>query len=429
MKKRIAIVDGVRAPFGKAGSALQALGADDLGAIVVKELLARTEIDPRHVDELIFGNVAQPFDAPNIARVIALKAGLPKEMISYTVQRNCASGMESITTAANKILAGEAEVAICGGTESMSNIPFIYRPEMVGIFMGLFKARSALQRLKALLKFRPKFLSPIIGVEKGLTDPICGLNMGMTAELLAREFHVTRQEQDAFALESHRKAAQAMEKGLFDQELVPIPVPPTYRNIHYRDEGPRPDQSLEALQKLRPYFDRHAGTVTVGNACPITDGAAAVLVMSEERAAALGYQPLGYLRDYAYAGLEGERMGLGPAYATAKLLRKTGMTLKDFKLVELNEAFAAQVLANQKAFASTSFAQRNLGRDQALGELEPDRLNVNGGAIALGHPVGATGARLVLTLLKELRRRGEPLGLATLCIGGGQGAALALEPA
>ncbi|MBK1880333.1 thiolase family protein [Pelagicoccus mobilis] len=429
MRERIAIIDGVRAPFGKAGGVLGSFGADDLGAIVVKELMAKTELRGEDVDELIFGNVAQPVDAPNVGRVIALKAGLPEGMPSYTVQRNCASGMESITTAANKIQAGEIDLAICGGTESMSNIPFLYRQEMVGIFAALFRAKSVMQKFKALLRFRFRFLAPVIGVQKGLTDPVCEMNMGMTAELLARDFHITREEQDAFALESHRKACEAMEGGLLDQETIPLPVMPKYQEIHYKDDGPRMDQSMDRLAKLRPYFDRHTGTVTVGNACPITDGAVAVVVASESRAKELGYEPLGFLREYCYAGLDGKRMGLGPSYATAGLLDKSGLRLRDFDLVELNEAFAAQVIANERAFASDRFAQEHLGRSKALGELERDRLNVNGGSIALGHPVGATGTRLVLTLLKELRRRGENKGLATLCIGGGQGAALALEVA
>lgn len=429
MKERIAIIEGVRTPFGKMGGALSAFEADDLGAIVVKELLAKTDIRLIEVDELIFGNVAQPVNAANVARVIALKAGLPKEIPSYTVQRNCASGMESITTAANKILAGEIDVAICGGTESMSNIPFIYRPEMVRIFERLLKSRTLLEKLKTLFRFRLKFLSPIIGVRQGLTDPVCGLNMGMTAELLAREFHITREEQDAFALDSHRKASEAFSQEYLGKEIVPVPIAPKYLKIHHRDEGPRSNQSLKALGKLSPCFDKMTGTVTVGNSCPITDGAVAVLVASESRAKDLGYEPLGYLRDYSYTGLGGDRMGLGPVYATSRLLDKSGMRLSDFDLVEINEAFAAQVIANNRAFASDKFSKEHLCRDRALGELNPETLNVNGGAIALGHPVGATGARLVLTLLKELRRRGKNCGLATLCVGGGQGAALAMEAA
>jgi acetyl-CoA C-acetyltransferase/acetyl-CoA acyltransferase len=272
-------------------------------------------------------------------------------------------------------------------------------------------------------------MAPIIGVQVGLTDPVCGLNMGQTAEVLAREFHVTREEQDQFALASHQKATAAITAGRFGEEIVPLPIPPKYEKAQLVDDGPRANQDMAALQKLKPYFDKVAGTVTVGNACPITDGAGAVLVMAESHAKALGLAPLGYMRDFAYAGLDGRRMGLGPVYATAKLLDKTGLSMKDFELIELNEAFSAQVIACQRAAASAEFAKTHLNRSQALGEIRSDILNVNGGAVALGHPVGATGTRLVITLLKELRRRKLQRGLATLCIGGGQGAALALEVA
>jgi acetyl-CoA acetyltransferase family protein len=427
MKERLAIIDGVRTPFSRAGGALQALSADDLGAIVARELMARTAFPAASLDELIAGNVAQPIEAANVARVIALKAGLPDSLIASSVHRNCASGMEAITTAANRIFAGEAEHILCVGTESMSNIPLIYGRQMTALFARLMKARTAWQRLGVWAGFRPAYLTPIIGIQVGLTDPVCGLNMGQTAEVLAREFAVTRQEQDEFALRSHQRAAAA--EGRLAEELVPLPLPPKYEAALGKDDGPRPNQDLAALAKLKPYFDKVAGTVTVGNACPLTDGAAALLVMSEPRAKALGLAPLGYLRDYAYAALDGRRMGLGPVHATARLFARSGLGLQDFDLIELNEAFAAQVIACERAFASDDFAKTHLGRERALGVIDRERLNVNGGAIALGHPVGATGARLVLTLLKELRRRGLNRGLATLCIGGGQGAALALEVA
>jgi acetyl-CoA acetyltransferase family protein len=268
-------------------------------------------------------------------------------------------------------------------------------------------------------------LTPVVGVQVGLTDPVCGLNMGQTAEILAREFAVTRQDQDEFALMSHQRAVAAQAR--LAEEIVPVALPPAYAQVQSVDDGPRASQDLAALAKLRPYFDKLCGTVTVGNSCPLTDGAAALLVMSERKARELGLSPLGYLRDYAYAALDGRRMGLGPVFATAKLAAKTGLSLKDFDLIEINEAFAAQAVACERAFASESFARAELGRTQALGQIDRARLNVNGGAIALGHPVGASGARLVLTLLKELRRRSAKRGLATLCIGGGQGAALALE--
>ena len=425
MKERLAIIDGVRTPFSKIGGALAALSADDLGAIAARELMARTAFPAKQLDELIAGNVAQPIEAANVARVIALKAGLPDSLIASSVHRNCASGMEAITTAANRILSDEAEVILCVGTESMSNIPLIYGKQMTALFGRLMRAKSVWQRLGAIASFRPSFLNPVIGVQVGLTDPVCGLNMGQTAEILAREFAVTRQDQDQFALLSHQRAVAA--EARLAEELVPVPLPPKYAAVLSKDDGPRAGQDIAALSKLKPYFDKVAGTVTVGNACPLTDGAAAVLVMRESKAAALGLQPLGYLREYAYAALDGRRMGLGPVYATAKLLTKSGLALSDFSLIELNEAFAAQAIACERAFASTEFSRTHLGRDSALGVIDRERLNVNGGAIALGHPVGATGARLVLTLLKELKRRGLNRGLATLCIGGGQGAALALE--
>ncbi len=427
MRERLAIVDGLRTPFAKAGGALSALSADDLAARAVRELLVRTDFPIGQIDELIVGNVAQPIEAANVARVIALKAGLPVGMIASTVHRNCASGMEAITSAANRIFSGEGEVYLAAGTESMSNIPLIYGKQMTRLFGVLTKAKTAKDRLRAWMGFRPSYLKPIIGVMVGLTDPICGLNMGQTAEVLAREFHATRRDQDEFALLSHQRAVKAQLEGRLAEEVVPVPVPPGYAAMQTLDEGPRPNQDIEALAKLRPVFDKVAGTVTVGNACPLTDGAAAVLVMSESQARSRGLTPLGYLRDYAYAALDGRRMGLGPVFATDKLLRRTGLALSDFSLIELNEAFAAQVIACERAFASTEFARTWLGRDQALGTIDREILNVNGGAIALGHPVGATGTRLVLTLLKELRRRGLQRGLATLCVGGGQGAALALE--
>lgn len=427
MKQRLAIIEGYRSPFCKAGTAFKDMQADQLAAVIVRELMARSPLTYNEIDEVIIGNVAQPGHAANIARVIALQGGFAAQTIAHTVNRNCASGMESMTTAANKIFAGEIETALVGGAESMSQIPLLFSPKMRDFFVKLMAARTALARLKLLSSFRPSFLKPIIGIELGLTDPVCGLNMGETAELLAREFAINRQEQDAFALLSHQRASQAQSEGRLAQEIIPVPVAPHYKTIQQEDNGPRAEQTQDALAKLRPYFDRLAGSITVGNACPITDGAVAFTVMAEATAKQRGLKPLGYLRDYCYAGLDGARMGLGPTYATSALMQKTGLQLNDFDLIELNEAFAVQVIANERAFASEQFAQKQLRRDKALGAIDPDKLNVNGGAIALGHPVGATGGRLILTLLHELRRRGLQRGLATLCIGGGQGAALALE--
>ncbi len=428
-RPRIAILDGIRTPLCKSGGELRLVPADDLGAIVVKELLARTGIAPEQFSEVVFGNVAQPAHAANIARVIALKAGLPDDLVCHTVHHNCASGMQSVTTAAMHIQSGHADLVIAGGTESMSRIPLLVGDRMTALLMSLMKTRSLARRLATLASFRPSFLKPVIALQQGLTDPVCGLNMGETAEVLAREFGINRTQQDEFALASHEKANAAAEAGRFEAEIVAVIGPPSWNHAQVVDDGPRPNQSMEALAKLRPYFDRQAGTVTAGNTCPVTDGAAALVLASEDKARELGVEPIGFLGDWAYAALDGRRMGLGPVYATAKLLGKTGGSMDDFDLVELNEAFAVQVIANQRAFESESFAREHLGADKPVGRLDPGRLNVNGGAIALGHPVGATGTRLMLTLLHELRRRGKQRGLATLCVGGGQGAAVTVEAA
>jgi acetyl-CoA C-acetyltransferase/acetyl-CoA acyltransferase len=415
----IAIVEGVRTPFARVLGPLADVPAQELGRVAAVEALKRAGVTPSQVDQVVFGNVAPPADAANIARVIALQAGVPQDRIAHTVQRNCASGMEAITTAAQLIQLDEAKVVLAGGTESMSRIPLLYNESARSLYLRLGRAKSVWQRLGAVLRFRPKHFKPVIALQQGLTDPVSGLIMGETAEVLAQDFHLSRQEQDIYALESHRRAVAARERGVLAEEITPV-------GAVREDVGPRKDQSLEALARLRPYF-RKDGTVTVGNSCMVTDGAGAVVLMPGERARAEGRRPLGYLRGFAYAGCDPRRMGLGPAFATSKLLAKTGLSLRDIDLVELNEAFAAVVLANEKAFASPRFARDQLGREEPLGELDRVRLNVNGGAIALGHPVGATGTRLVLTLLKDLRRRGLRRGLATLCVGGGQGGAVLVE--
>ncbi|MCK5819094.1 MAG: thiolase family protein [Psychromonas sp.] len=427
MKERLAIVNGIRSPFCKAGTNMAGVNADDLGAVIVKELIAKIDIPLDLIDEVIIGNVGQPANSPNIARVIALKAGLPESVIAYTVNRNCASGMQSITTGYEKLLAGNGNIVIAGGTESMSGYPLIYGRKMTNLFVHLMRSKTLPQKLSILSKFRPSFLKPILSIVEGLTDPVCSLNMGQTAEVLAREFHISREEQDVFALNSHVKASKAQQSGFFDDEIHPILLPPKYLQIQKTDNSLRHNQTLDNLTKLRPYFDRLTGTVTVGNACPVTDGAGAVMIMLESKAKELGLKPLGYIRDYAYAGLAPNRMGLGPIYATSKLLDKTSMRMSDFDLIEINEAFAAQVIANERAFASKDFANKYLNKYEALGEIDPNIVNINGGAIALGHPVGATGTRLIITLLRSLRSQNKNCGLAALCVGGGQGAAFALE--
>lgn len=413
----IAILEGMRTPFAKSFGALAGVPAYELGRLVTQEVLKKAGLQPGQVDQVVFGNVAVPAEAANIARVIALMAGIPQDRIAHTVHRNCASGMEAITTAAQLVQLGEAGVVVAGGTESMSQIPLLFSSEAMALWLRLGRSRRWWQKLATFLRFRPRHFKPVPAVKLGLTDPVSGLIMGETAEVVADDFAISRQEQDAFALESHRRASAARQR--LAEEITAV-------QDFVQDVGPRADQSLEALARMRPFF-KEGGTVTVGNSCSLTDGAAAVVVMAGERARAEGRTPLGYLRGHAYAGCDPRRMGLGPVFATSKVLTQVGLELKDIDLIEMNEAFAAQVIANERAFASLDFARTHLGRDKPLGEIDRSKLNVNGGAIALGHPVGATGARLVLTLLKELHRRNLRRGLATLCVGGGQGAALLVE--
>lgn len=426
MNSRIAIVDGIRTPFIKAWADFDNIPAQELGRIVVRELLERTNLKPDMVDEVIFGCVCQPADAINIARVISLYAGIPIEKPAYTVSRNCASGFEAITSAVEKINSGVDEIVIAGGTESMSNIPFMYRKKTTKIFMNISKSKSFLEKMKWFSKFRIRdFFNPEIGLKTGLSDIVCGLNMGQTAEILAKEYGITRKEQDEFALMSHKKAVAARDK--LKEEIVPVIVPPEYKKIVEIDNGPREHLSLEYLSHLAPVFDRYTGSVTAGNSCQITDGACAVLLMKEEKAKELGFQPLGYIRAYGYIGLEPSKMGLGPAYAIPHVLKKANLKLENIELIEINEAFASQVIACEKALESASFAEKYFGLTKPIGSINRDILNVNGGAIALGHPVGTTGTRIVLTLLKEMKRRNLRLGLVSLCVGGGQGGAIILE--
>lgn len=426
LKKRIAIVDGIRTPFIKANGILKAMEADDLGAYAVKELIARTNIDPNEVDELIFGNVLQPPHATNIARVISVKGGLPVTVPAFTVNRNCSSGMEAVVAAANKIELDQADVIIAGGVESMSNFPILVSKAMKEWLTNLSKAKSFWAKLKMLGQLRAAHFKPEI---PKISDPLCGLTMGDTAEILSKDFKVTRKEQDLFAFKSQEKAAAARRSGVLAEEIVPIPMPTKYETMIEQDDGIRDDQKLSDLEKLKPVFNTISGTVTAGTSSPITDGAVALLLMSEEKCKELGYKPLGYILDYSWAALDPSRMGLGPAYAISKILDSSGLTLDQFDLIEINEAFASQVLAVQKALASDEFAKKELGKNKAIGTLDMEKLNVNGGALAIGHPLGASGARLILTILKELKRRNKKIGLASLCVGGGQGEAIIVEAA
>jgi acetyl-CoA acyltransferase len=424
----VVLMDGFRTPFAKAGTALASTPARELGRVAVTELLARHGVDPNDVDEVILGNVAQPADSTNISRVVALLAGIPERVPAVTVQRNCASGMEAITDAHERIASGAADLIVAGGTESMSQIPLYLSEGMTRTFERLSRAKSIGEKVAAIASVRPKDLKPRVALLEGLTDPVSGLNMGETAELLAREYGISREAQDDFALQSHRRAVAAMDAGSMAEEIVPVFAPP-YKQAVLEDVGPRRNQSLEALAKLKPYFDRRNGTVTAGNSCGITDGAAAILVASAEKARSLGLKPAGRIRGSAFVGLDPARMGLGPTHATPVALRRAGVRFSEIGLIEINEAFAAQVIAVEITMASAKYCREKLGLDGPIGEIDRSILNVNGGAIAVGHPVGVSGTRLVLTLLREMKRRDLPLGLAALCVGGGQGGALVLERA
>ena len=423
----VLVVEGVRTPFVKAGTRFKQVHPVELGQTALRELIVRTNLNTEEIEEVIIGCVGNPSDAVNISRVVALRAGVPQKVPAHTVHRNCASALESISTGFDKIKAGTADVVVAGGTESMSQAPLLFNQKFTDLFAQFSTAKTFGKKFSALKKIKLKYLVPRISIVEALKDPFVGLNMGQTAEILAKEFGITRKEQDQWALRSHQLAVKATNEGILAEEITPFYIGPQYKEVVEKDVGPREGQTMEALAKLKPYFDRRTGTITVGNACPLTDGSAMVLLMSRQKAESLGYKPLARIRSYAYAGLEPERMGLGPVYASPLALKRAGLSFKEIELVELNEAFSAQVLACQKAMASKTFAREKLGLGSALGDLETDRLNVNGGAIALGHPVGVTGTRLVLTLIKEMKRKSYQFGLATLCIGGGQGGAMVLE--
>lgn len=422
MKNRIAVIDGLRSPVAKANGKLKNLSADSLGSIIAKELVLRNRFAYEEYDEVIIGNVAQPVDAANMARVLAIRAGFPKDTIAYTVHRNCASGMQSISSSIEKIETNQGELYLAGGVESMSNIPLYFNDNFKEFVTKLSYAKSFKEKLNILTTFRLGFLKPNIGLISGLTDPISGKIMGVTGENLANEFKISRDEQDLYALNSHLKAQKAIEAGIFKDEIHPIM---TDSSSIVDDDGVRFNQTKEALSKLRPIFDRN-GTVTAGNSSQVSDGAAMLILTTEQKAQEMGIEPLGFIVDYAYAGLDASRMGLGPVFATKKLFDKTKTKLDEIELIELNEAFATQVIANLKAFNSKEFFEKEFG-SSPLGKIDENILNVNGGAIALGHPVGMSGTRIVLHTLKELKRKGLKKGLATLCVGGGQGASFLLE--
>ncbi len=423
--RRVAIVAGCRTPFARAGGVYRDLTAVDLGTVAVRELVERSEVDPGSIDTVVMGQVVPSVQAPNLAREVTLRAQLPKAVPAHTVNRACASASQAIAEVTSAILLGQAECGIAGGAESLSDVPILHSKRMARALVEAQRARSLGARLGIFARLRARDLVP---QAPAIAEPSTGLTMGQSAEKMAKENGITRDEQDGIALASHRNAARAQEEGRLAPETCAVHVPPAYQTVLTADTQVRKDTSLDALAALPPAFDRRYGTVTAGNSSPLTDGAAAVLLMSEERAKAEGREPLAFVRAWAVAAVDpGGQLLMGPAFAIPAALARAELALSDMDLVEMHEAFAAQVASNIQALESAAWARERLGRTAAVGQVDRERLNVNGGSIALGHPFGATGARITTTLASELKRRNARFGLLSLCAQGGMGFAMVLE--
>jgi len=420
----IYIIDGARTPFLKARNAPGPFSAADLATAAGSALLVRQRFAPDQLDEVILGCAAPSPDEVNIGRVAALRMGCGIAVPAWTVMRNCASGMQAIDSAIASIERGRSQLVLAGGVDALSRAPLLYSDAMVRWFASWMGAKTPGQKLALLTRFRPSMLAPVIGIMKGLTDPIAGQLMGQTAENLAFEFGIRREDMDAFAVDSHRRVAAAQDAGHFG-EIVPLID--RDGTVYAADDGLRRDASVASLAKLKPFFDRKFGRVTPGNSSQITDGAAWLVLASDEAVRRHGLEPVGRIIDTQWAGLEPERMGLGPVHAATPILERHGLGLDDLDLWEINEAFAAQLIACLRAWQDDAYCRTRLGLPGALGAIDPARLNVDGGAIALGHPVGASGARIVLHLLAALRRTGGRRGIASICIGGGLGGAMLVE--
>ncbi|MGF1737385.1 acetyl-CoA C-acyltransferase FadI [Photobacterium satsumensis] len=422
--ERIAVVSGLRTPFARQSTAFDGVSALDMGKMVVSEMLQQVDIDPKLIEQVVFGQVIQMPAAPNIAREIVLGTGMDIGTDAYSVTRACATSFQAAANVTESILSGTIDIGIAGGADSSSVLPIGVSKHLAATLLALSKAKTMSKRLKLLSKLSVKDLMP---VPPAVAEYSTGLSMGQTAEQMAKSHGITRQEQDALAHRSHTLAAQAWRDGLIQDEVITA-FPEPYRQWINKDNNIREDSSLESYAKLRPAFDRKFGSVTAANATPLTDGAAALLLMREGRAKELGLKPLGYIRSYAFSAIGVEQdMLMGPSYATPMALERAGVTLRDLTLIDMHEAFAAQALANVKMFGSTQFAKEKLGRSEAIGEIDMDKFNVLGGSIAYGHPFAATGARMITQTLRELQRRGGGLALNTACAAGGLGAAMILE--
>ncbi|PKH87142.1 acetyl-CoA C-acyltransferase FadI [Colwellia sp. Bg11-28] len=422
--ERIAIVAGLRTPFAKQATAFHGVPAVDLGKIVVNELLQKHDVDPGIIDQLVFGQVVQMPEAPNIAREIVLGTGMNTRTDAYSVSRACATSFQSTVNVAESIMAGHVDVGIAGGADSSSVAPIGVSKKLARTLVDLTKARSLGQKLSLLSRLGLKDLLP---VSPAVAEYSTGISMGQTAEQMAKTYQISRQDQDALAHRSHTLATKSWQEGKLAGEVMTVHAEP-YKSFIDRDNCFRENSVLESYAKLKPVFDRKHGTVTAATSTPLTDGGAAILLMREGRAKELGYKPLGYIRSFGFAAIDvWQDMLMGPSYATPIALQRAGMNLADLDLIEMHEAFAAQALANMKMFGSTKFAQEQLGRDKAIGDIDMDKFNVMGGSLAYGHPFAATGARLITQTLNELNRRGGGVGLTTACAAGGLGAAMIVE--
>ena len=418
------VVDGNRTPFLKAKGKPGPFPAAELAVQAGRALLARQPFQADEVDEVILGCVMPGADEANIARVVALRLGCGKSVPAWTVQRNCASGMQALDNAAMNIASGRSDLILTGGVESMSHAPILFNEHMVNWLAGFNRAKSVGAKIKAVSQLRGKHLTPVIGLLRGLTDPVVGLSMGQTAENLAYKFNISRDQMDAFAVESHMRLAKAQD----ENHLAEVePIYDTRGKVYQADDGLRRDSSVEALAKLKPVFDRPVGKVTAGNSAQVTDGAALLILASEEAVKKHQLPVLGRITDVEWAGLEPAQMGLGPVHAMSPILKRHRFKPDKIDYWEINEAFATQVMACMEAWKDSDYCKKELGRSQAIGEIDHERLNVDGGGVSIGHPVGASGARIVLHLLHVLERTGSKRGMASLCIGGGQGGAMLVE--
>ncbi len=422
--KNVYIIDGSRTPLLKADSSGGKFTASDLATAASRSLLLRQTFDVQDLDEVIFGCVMPGPDEANIARIIALRLGCSPTTTAWTVQRNCASGMQALDSAARSISEGRADLVLAGGTESMSLAPVLFNQAMVNWLSAWARSRQFSTKFKTLMQLRPAMLAPVIGLLRGLTDPVVGLSMGQTAEILAHRFGISRQQMDEYALQSHQRLAMAQDEQLLDEI---ISLYDEKGNCYSEDNGLRRDSTVEKLATLKPVFDKKFGLVSAGNSAQITDGAACLLLASEAAVEKHQLEPIGKIIDAQWAGLDPAQMGLGPVHAMTPIMQRHQFSLDDIDYWEINEAFAAQVLACIAAWSDQDYCQQELGQAQALGVIPMDRLNIHGGGVSMGHPVGASGARIVLHLIRTLQQQNAERGMASLCIGGGQGGAMLIE--